>query len=112
MITAETALLTLQEYEQLPENGIRTELVRGRVVPMNPPFPYHGFVCSKVDRIIGGFVEANDRGYAMCNDSGVVTERMPHVRSISVGVWIGTGSREETLEEEIRIPGAKKKYYN
>jgi predicted Zn-dependent peptidase len=24
---------------------------------------------------------------------------MPHVRSISVGVWIGTGSREESLEE-------------
>jgi predicted Zn-dependent peptidase len=24
---------------------------------------------------------------------------MPHVRSVSVGVWIGTGSREETLEQ-------------
>ncbi len=24
---------------------------------------------------------------------------MPHVRSVSVGVWIGTGSREESLEE-------------
>jgi Uma2 family endonuclease len=44
---------------------------------MNPPFPYHGFVCGKVDRIIGGFAEANERGYAMCNDSGVVTERRP-----------------------------------
>jgi Uma2 family endonuclease len=79
MITVETTerLLTLEEYEQLAKNGDRTELVRGRVVPMNPPFPYHGFVCGKVDRIIGGFVESNDRGYAMCNDSGVVTERLP-----------------------------------
>ena len=33
------------------------------------------------------------------NGVRVVTERMPHVRSISVGVWIGTGSREETLKE-------------
>src|SRR5450755_4315014 len=33
------------------------------------------------------------------NGVRVVTERMPHVRSISVGVWIGTGSREETREE-------------
>ena len=33
------------------------------------------------------------------NGVRVVTERMPHVRSVSVGVWIGTGSREETLEE-------------
>src|ERR1700751_1924891 len=29
----------------------------------------------------------------------VITERMPHVRSVSVGVWIGTGSREEKPHE-------------
>ena len=29
------------------------------------------------------------------NGIRVVTERMPHVRSVSVGVWIATGSREE-----------------
>jgi predicted Zn-dependent peptidase len=28
----------------------------------------------------------------------VVTERMPHVRSVSVGIWLGTGSRGETPE--------------
>ena len=33
------------------------------------------------------------------NGIRVVTERMPHVRSVSVGVWIGTGSREESLEQ-------------
>jgi predicted Zn-dependent peptidase len=34
-------------------------------------------------------------------DSGVriVTERMPSVRSVSLGFWIGTGSRTETDEE-------------
>ncbi|MEO8099929.1 MAG: pitrilysin family protein [Acidobacteriota bacterium] len=32
----------------------------------------------------------------------VVTEQMPHVRSVSVGIWIGTGSREE-LEHESGI---------
>ena len=32
------------------------------------------------------------------NGVRVVTEQMPHVRSVSVGVWIGTGSREETPE--------------
>jgi len=29
------------------------------------------------------------------NGIRVVTEQMPHVRSVSVGIWIGTGSREE-----------------
>src|SRR5713226_5606201 len=28
----------------------------------------------------------------------VVTERMPHVRSVSVGIWVGTGSRGESPE--------------
>lgn len=33
------------------------------------------------------------------NGVRVITERMRHVRSVSVGVYIGTGSREEDLEE-------------
>src|ERR1700730_15200443 len=33
------------------------------------------------------------------NGIRVISERMPHVRSVSVGIWIGTGSREETTEE-------------
>lgn len=35
----------------------------------------------------------------LSNGVRVITERMPHVRSVSVGVWIGTGSREETPED-------------
>src|SRR5579862_8326595 len=33
------------------------------------------------------------------NGVRVVTERMSNVRSVSVGVWIGTGSREESAHE-------------
>ena len=33
------------------------------------------------------------------NGIRVVTERVPHVRSVSVGLWIGTGSREERPHE-------------
>jgi len=32
------------------------------------------------------------------NGVRVITEVMPHVRSVSVGVWIGSGSRRETTE--------------
>lgn len=32
------------------------------------------------------------------NGVRIITETMPHVRSVSVGVWIGTGSRRETPE--------------
>src|SRR3954471_2246842 len=33
------------------------------------------------------------------NGIRVVTERMPGVRSVSVGIWVGTGSREEAEHE-------------
>src|SRR5690349_24832446 len=35
----------------------------------------------------------------LANGVRVITEVMPHVRSVSVGVWIGTGSRRETAEQ-------------
>src|SRR6266851_1174819 len=36
---------------------------------------------------------------ALPNGIRVITEQMPHVRSVSLGIWIGTGSRRETPEE-------------
>src|SRR5437588_9198875 len=35
----------------------------------------------------------------LANGIRVVTEQMPHVRSVSLGIWIGTGSRRESPEE-------------
>jgi Uma2 family endonuclease len=71
------ALLTAEEYSQLPDNGQPTELVRGRVVPVNIPAPRHGQVCGKVVRILGRFLDEHDIGHLVSNDSGVVTERDP-----------------------------------
>jgi len=35
----------------------------------------------------------------LANGLRVITETMPHVRSVSVGVWIDSGSRQETPEQ-------------
>ena len=35
----------------------------------------------------------------LANGVRVITEEMPHVRSVSVGVWINAGSRSETSEQ-------------
>jgi predicted Zn-dependent peptidase len=35
----------------------------------------------------------------LSNGVRVITETMPHVRSVSVGIWIGTGSRRENTEQ-------------
>ncbi|MGA2714066.1 MAG: pitrilysin family protein [Bryobacteraceae bacterium] len=36
---------------------------------------------------------------ALPNGIKVITEAMPHVRSVSVGVWVSSGSRRETAEQ-------------
>ena len=76
MATAE-ALLTAEEYALLPDNGQPTELVRGRIVPLNMPYPRHGQICSKVDRIVGNFADEHELGHVISNDAGVITERDP-----------------------------------
>src|SRR5579883_1951820 len=35
----------------------------------------------------------------LSNGIRVITESMPHVRSVSAGIWIGTGSREESEQD-------------
>ena len=40
----------------------------------------------------------NIRKTVLSNGLLVLTESMPHVRSVSMGAWIGSGSRDEALE--------------
>lgn len=70
-------LLTIEEFARLPDPGYPVELVRGRIVRMNPPRPYHGWICSNVAGILREHVRAHDLGYVLSNDSGVITHRNP-----------------------------------
>src|SRR5271163_3643127 len=40
----------------------------------------------------------NIRKTVLSNGLLVLTESMPHVRSVSMGAWVGSGSRDETAE--------------
>ena len=87
-MTVAEALLTAEEYRLLPDNGQWTELVRGRIVPMNMPAPRHGYICGKVVRLLGRYLDEHDLGRVMSNDSGVVTERNPDtVRGADVAYY-------------------------
>ena len=70
-------LLTAAEFARLPDDGRKTELVKGRIVEVPPTYPFYGYVCSKIGRIVGNFIEAQNLGRVMTNDSGVLTERDP-----------------------------------
>jgi Uma2 family endonuclease len=70
-------LMTAEDF-LLYDDGVLSELVRGRVVTMNVPAPRHGLYCSRLSRWVGVFAEdEHDLGRVMCNDAGVVTERNP-----------------------------------
>src|SRR3981189_1380435 len=43
-------------------------------------------------------VSRNIRKTVLSNGLLVLTESMPHVRSVSMGAWIGSGSRDEAAE--------------
>lgn len=70
-------LLTAEEYAQLPDNGVPTELVRGRIVTMNIPGSRHGWLCARVAKLLAIYVDDNKLGRVFCNDAGMITERDP-----------------------------------
>ncbi len=81
-------LLTAAEYLQLPDRGIPTELIRGRVVEMNVPAPRHGEICVNVIAQIHPHIRANKLGRLVSNDGGVVTEQDPDtVRGADVAFY-------------------------
>jgi Uma2 family endonuclease len=81
-------LMTAEEYGLLPDLGRPTELVRGRVVTMNMPFPRHGQISANTVHIVMNYLDTNDIGRVVSNDSGVITERDPDtVRGADVGFY-------------------------
>jgi Uma2 family endonuclease len=76
MATVE-ALMTAEEFGLLPDNGKPSELVRGRIVEMNQPYPRHGEICIQTGYLLRRFLDDHPLGRVIGNDSGVVTERNP-----------------------------------
>jgi Uma2 family endonuclease len=64
----------------------RLELVEGAIVEMSPTGGVHGVITSKLDRLIGAFVEANRLGITTGAESGYILQTDPHtVRAPDVG---------------------------
>jgi Uma2 family endonuclease len=76
MSTVETKPITAQEFLATADIG-PCELVRGKVVPMNPPGWRHGRIASRIFALVDRFLEQHDLGRAVTNNAGVVTERDP-----------------------------------
>lgn len=95
-----TPLITAEEFGRMPDpvDGSKQELVRGVVVKMPPPKARHGVVQSRIDRLLGNFVDARRLGWVV-TESGTILERDPDVvRGPDVAFYSVT--RQPTLPEE------------
>lgn len=78
-------LLTADEYfHQQPD--CRSELLRGRVIPLSPAGGRHGSVAARFAHFLFAFVEQHDLGNVSTCDTGYILERAPDtVRAPDVG---------------------------
>ncbi len=72
-----TQLLTAEQFYEMPDEGVPTELVRGRIITMPPPGYRHGFVCMQAGFLLKSYLSQHPIGTAVGNDTGVITERGP-----------------------------------
>ena len=81
-------LLTAEEYSLLPDDGTPTELVRGKITPVNMPRPRHGEICANVVYLLKRHLDDHPLGRVVSNDSGVPTEHDPDtVRGADVAFY-------------------------
>lgn len=93
-------LLTIEEFERLPDDGFRTELVRGRVVREPPAGMDHGEIGNHLAFLITGFVRRHGLGKVYNADTGfVLFENPPTVRAPDVAFV--SRSRLPSPEESI-----------
>jgi Uma2 family endonuclease len=80
--TSEGGLLTIEEFERLPDDGWRCELVRGKVVREPPAGFEHGRLAMRIGLLLGRFVEENNLGEVLASETGfVLFEEPPTVRA-------------------------------
>lgn len=80
MATAEQAvlsLLTAEEFSRRPDPGHPEELVKGTIIAMPPPGIRHGDICAQFAFFLRLYLNDQDLGRVLSNDTGVITERGP-----------------------------------
>jgi Uma2 family endonuclease len=76
IVEPQTKLITGEELLALGDIG-PCELIDGRIVPMSPTSKEHGSLESRLDRSLGGFVEAHGLGEAFVGEVGIYIRRGP-----------------------------------
>lgn len=76
-MSTDPAPITAEEFLHLPDTDRPKELVKGRVVFLNSPYPRHGHYCAQFAFRLQDFVKRQRTGWVLINNVGVLTEREP-----------------------------------
>ena len=105
-MTTRTRPTTAEELLNMPDDGFRYELVRGKLRKMVPAGQFHGEYSMNVGISLGGYVKGNRLGKTYSSDTGFVLATDPdHVRVPDVA-FISNERLEELGESHAFARGA------
>ena len=76
-MTVSEKLMSAEELLALPEDNLRYELMKGELITISPAGFRHGEIASKLDRVLGIFVEDNNLGTVVIAEAGFRLETDP-----------------------------------
>lgn len=86
-----TRTITVEQFQEMPNiSGMQTELVRGEVVEMPPPFVPHNMIVFSLSRLLDTFVSEQDLGLIHGDNTGYLLSRYPdtvRVPDVSFVSW-------------------------
>ncbi len=99
MATATTTkLITAEEFVAMDLGEGIHELVRGEIVEMALPSPDHGRISFRSALLFEVFGQRTGLGYAVTNDSAILTERGPDtVRGADAAFYLNASNPRESL---------------
>jgi len=81
MVQAPSRLMTIEEFERLPDGNVRRELIRGEVIEMTPSGAEHSAIGLNVAAELRRAARASGRGRAFGSNCGfILLEDPPTVR--------------------------------
>lgn len=98
--------VTAEELLKIPDNGMRTELVRGEVRYMAPAGNVHGRIAVNVTISLGQYVRENDLGTVYAAETGFKISNDPDTVRAPDVAFVSRDRVEEVGEVEGFWPGA------
>ena len=78
-------LMTAEEFGAMPDDGVRRELVKGRLIEMPPPKPRHNILADRFWMFLNTFIESHDLGFAATELGCKLTSNPDTIRIPDVG---------------------------